>query len=180
MKKFCEIKGFTQIEVSTNYCSLKSLLYEVNGIIYKYRQTYAFPALVDTAREELTAKFKEIADLEITSGKHSPPRKEILQYGRNIVKALSEHNRSFKYDNSCVDAVTTSAKYQVRSFLQVKDKMTLTEGMEIMKRNLLLNDTIKIVEKECGTKISIPSFNRLQDDMISHLKSKLDAYAFAA
>ena len=43
-----------------------------------------------------------------------------------------------------------------------------------------MNDTIKIVEKECGTKISIPSFNRLQDDMISHLKSKLDAYAFAA
>lgn len=46
MKKFCEIKNFSQIEEKVNYCSLKSLLYAANAIIYNYRQAYAFPVLV--------------------------------------------------------------------------------------------------------------------------------------
>lgn len=180
MKRFNEIDGFTQIEVSTNYCSLKSLLYEVNGIIYKYRQAYAFPALVNAAKEELTAKFMEIASLDIKSPKHAKPREEILQCGRNIIKALAEYNRAFKYDGSCIEAVTTSANFQVRSFLQTKDKMTITDGEEMMRRNAMLYDTIKIIEAERNTKISVPNFYRLQDDIIGHLKKKLDAYTFAA
>ena len=111
MKKFNEIEGFTQIEVSTTYCSLKSLLYEVNGIIYYYRGAYAFTALVNAAKKELTDKFTMIARLDIKSSKHAKPREEILQYGRNIIRSLNEYNREFKYDNSCIEAVITSAKY---------------------------------------------------------------------
>lgn len=183
MKKFYEINSFTQIEVSTNYCALKSLLYEVNGIIYKYRLAYAFPILVNAAKEELTAKFKQMAELEIKSTKHSnhaKPREEILQYGRNIIKALSEHNQAFKFDNSCVEAITTSARFQVRAFLQAKDKMTITDGEEMMRRNAMLYNTIKTVEQECNTKIFVPKFIQLQGDIKNLINKKLDAYDFAA
>lgn len=180
MKKFNEIEGFTQIEVSTTYCSLKSLLYEVNGIIYYYRGAYAFTALVNAAKKELTDKFTMIARLDIKSSKHAKPREEILQYGRNIIRSLNEYNREFKYDNSCIEAVITSAKYQVREFLNTKDNMTIVDGEKMMIRNSIIYDIIKVVERECDTKIYVPTFMRLQDDIKNLINKKLDTYDFAA
>ena len=65
MIKFCEIKNFSQIEEKVNYCSLKSLLYAANAIIYNYRQAYAFPVLVKKAREEMIEVMQQILELKL-------------------------------------------------------------------------------------------------------------------
>ena len=178
MKKFCEIKNFSQIEEKVNYCSLKSLLYEANAIIYSYRQAYAFPALVKKVRDEMIEVMQQISELKLTSPKYKPQQEAILAKGRALVAALINYEREFQFDESCVEAINTSAKFQVRTFLQKKDMMTFSQGIDLLERNNLLYATIKTIEEQLSIKISIPSFFRLQDDIINRIKGDLDKYAF--
>lgn len=178
MKKFYEIDDFSQIEVKTSYCSLKSLLFDANGIIYKYLHTYAFPQFVSAAREELTKVMKQISDLEISSSKYRPQQEEILEKGRKIVISLQKYERGFQYDNSCIEAISTTAKYQVLDFLQTKDKMSFAKGLELLGRNNLTYSTIHTIEEMFSTKVNVSTFYRLQDEIINLLKTKLDTYAF--
>ncbi len=178
MKKFCEIKNFSQIEESTNYCLLKSLLFEANGIIYKYRQAYAFPLLVKQAKDEIIKTMQQISGLKLTSPKYKPQQEAILAKGRAIVAALTNYEQEFQFDESSAAAIDTSAKFQVRTFLQTKDVMTFSQGIDLLERNKLLYATIRTIEEQLSIKISIPSFFRLQDDIINRMKGDLDKYAF--
>lgn len=178
MIKFCEIKNFSQIEEKVNYCSLKSLLYAANAIIYNYRQAYAFPVVVKKAREEMIEVMQQILELKLTSPKYKPQQEAILAKGRALVAALINYEREFQYDESCVEAINTSARFQVHTFLDKKKTLMFAEGIGLLERNNLLYATIKTIEEKLSIKINIPSFFGLQDEIIAHMKENLDKYAF--
>lgn len=178
MKRFNEIQNFKNIEVKTNYCALKSALYNINGLIIKYKEAFAFPELVKAADEELVAAFKEIKTMKL-SEKHEKERAAILACGRDIIISLREYMRTFTYDNDCIDAAARTARFQVRNFIKSKNDMTINGGVEMLKRNMLVYEAIKNVEQNCKTKIEVESFYGLQDDVLNLVKKKLDGYAFA-
>lgn len=177
MKRFNEIQNFKNIEVKTNYCALKSALYNINGLIIKYKETFAFPELVKVADEELVAAFKGIKTMKLSEA-HEKERVAILACGREIIGSLRAYMRTFSYDNDCIDAAAKTARFQVGNFIKSKNDMTINDGVGMLKRNRLVYEAIKNVEHNCKTKIDVKSFYRLQDDVLHLVKEKLDGYAF--
>lgn len=178
MKRFNSIQDFKNIEVKTNYCALKSALYNINGLIIRYKEAFAFPELVKAADEELVAAFKEIKTMKL-SEKHEKERAAILACGRNIIISLREYMRTFTYGNDCIDAAAKTARFQVGNFIKSKENLTINGGVEMLKRNRSVYKAIKNVEQNCQTKIDVKSFYRLQGDVLRLVKEKLDDYAFA-
>lgn len=178
MKRFNEIQNFKNVEVKTNYCALKSALYNVNGLIIKYKEAFAFPELAKVADEELVAAFKGIKTMKLTE-KHEKERAAILACGRDIIISLREYMRTFTYDNDCINAAAKTARFQVGNFIKSKENLTINGGVEMLKRNRSVYEAIKNVEQNCQTKIDVKSFYRLQGDVLRLVKEKLDDYAFA-
>jgi hypothetical protein len=73
-----------------------------------------------------------------------------------------------------------SARYQVYSFLQSKDIININDALNMMRRNILINDSINEINIKLGANINERNFNRLQDDLITLVKEKIDSYAFAS
>ncbi len=178
MKRFNEIANFRKIEVKTDYCALKTALYNTNGIILKYIEAFAFPELVEAADKELCAAFEAMKAIKLTE-KHEREREKMIDCGRYMIRSLRAYLKTFTYGSDCVNAAVTTAKFQVRDFLNSKKTMTIERGLEFMKRNQLVYAAIKSVEQNCKTKVDVGTFYRLQDDVRNLIDGRLDSYAFA-
>jgi hypothetical protein len=180
MKKIKQIDNFKRIEVKTDYSRLRDLLYAVNGVMIKYNETYAFPNIVNVARKELIELFKQIAELKPPTNAFNLTRDKVLSKGRILVTSMNDYLKNFQYDDSCIDAASMSARYQVYSFLQSKDIININDALNMMRRNILINDSINEINIKLGANINERNFNRLQDDLITLVKEKIDSYAFAS
>lgn len=180
MKKIKQIDNFKRIEVKTDYSRLRDLLYAVNGIIIKHNETYAFPNIVKGVRNELIELFKQIAELKPPTNAFNLTRDKVLSKGRILVTSMNDYLKNFQYDDSCIDAASKSARYQVYLFLQNKDSININDALNMMRRNILINDSINEINIKLGTNINEWNFNRLQDDLITLVKEKIDSYAFAS
>lgn len=180
MNRFNKIENFKRIEVKTDYSKLRELLYAVNGIIIKHNDTFAFPAIVKEVRNELIILFKTISDLKPPIEVYKRTVQIVLDRGRILVSALNNYLKSFQYDDSCIEAAIKSARYQVQSFLKTKNSININDALYMMHRNILINDSINEINIRLGANINERNFNRLQDDLITLVKEKIDSYAFAS
>lgn len=180
MKIFYEIENFKQLTVHTSYGKLRDLLYEINGIIIRYQKCNAFPLMVECVLEELIAVFKKVSELQPQSEGHITDTLGVLNDGRILVRSLLRYNQTFQYDQSCVDAVIRSAKYQVWYFLKNRDKLDVNSAFVQLRLNQQIKKTINIINEKLGGNINITSFNLLQGDIISLIQKMAESYAFAA
>ena len=180
MKKIKDIENFKRLEGKSEYSQLRDLTYAINGVIIKYSETYAFPNIVNEVKNELVTLFKQIADLKPHKEAYDKSRQIVLNKGRDIVKALIRYNKNFKYDTSCIEAASKSAKYQVFSFLKNKEHLDFETAFGMMQRNKLINESINIINEKCDGKIFEPNFNRLQNDLIKLLVNTIESYDFAS
>lgn len=180
MKRFNEIENFKQLTVHTSYGKLRDLLYIINGIIIRYQKSNAFPTMVECVQDELVSVFKKISELKPQSEGYKTDTIGVLYDGKRLIHSLSEYNKAFQYDQSCIDAVIRSAKYQVSYFLNNRDKLDVNTAFVQLRLNQQIKKTINIINEKLGENINITSFNLLQGDIISLIQKKAESYAFAA
>lgn len=179
MKKFNEIDGITDIEVKTDFCELRIALYNTRGVIRKYLYAYAFPSLTNKFIEDLTAEANKVKQVKALD-KIKETQETIITKIQHLIKNLQEYLQSFTWDTSSVSAIETSAKYQVRVFLNSKDenKLTIENCIEMLQRNRLIYDSLRQAEKALGVRIESKSFMRLQTDIKTELQKLINAYDF--
>ena len=179
MRKFNEINGITDIEVKTDFCELRIALYNTRGVIRKYLYAYAFPSLANKFIEDLTAEANKVKQVKALD-KIKETQETIITKIQHLIKVLQEYLQSFAWDNSSIDAIEKSAKYQVRVFLNNKDenKLSIETCMEMLQRNKLIYDSIRQAEYALGVKIENKSFMRLQTDIKNELQKLIDVYDF--
>jgi ribosomal protein S8 len=179
MKKFNEIDGITDIEVKTDFCELRIALYNTRGVIRKYLYAYAFPSLANKFIEDLTAEANKVKQVKALD-KIKETQETIITKIQHLIKTLQEYLQSFTWDTSSVSAIETSAKYQVRVFLNNKDenKLTIENCIEMLQRNRLIYDSLRQAEKALGVRIESKSFMRLQTDIKTELQQLINAYDF--
>lgn len=179
MKKFNEIDGITDIEVKTDFCELRIALYNTRGVIRKYLHAYAFPSLVNKFIEDLTAEANKVKQVK-AQDTIKETQETIITKIKYLIKVLQEYLQSFAWDNSSIDAIEKSAKYQVRVFLNNKDenKLTIENCIEMLLRNRLIYDSLRQAEKALGVRIESKSFMRLQTDIKNELQKLINVYDF--
>ena len=179
MKKFNEINGIADIEVKTDFCELRIALYNTRGVIRKYLYAYAFPSLANKFIEDLTAEANKVKQVKALD-KIKETQETIITKIQHLIKTLQDYLQSFTWDRSSVSAIETSAKYQVRVFLNNKDenKLTIENCIEMLQRNRLIYDSLRQAEKALGVRIESKSFMRLQTDIKTELQKLINAYDF--
>ena len=179
MKKFKEIEGFGEIKLKTDFCELKGAIYSVNGLIYKYKESYAFQPLVTQLIAELTAEGVMIDSLKITE-KYQKQKADAIDRLKKVLYALNEYLKEYSIDQSFEDAIIISLRYQIGSFLKVRDekKLSVENCLDMLRRNQLLYNSMREIEKSLDTSIQMPNFIKLQDDIKRELYKFIDVYDF--
>ena len=179
MKKFKEIEGFGEIKLKTDICELKGAIYSVNGLIYKYKESYAFQPLVKQLIAELTAEGVKIDSLKIT-GKYQKQKTDAIDRLKILIYTLKEYLKEYSIDKSFEDAIIISLRFQIRSFLKVRDekKLSVENCLDMLRRNQLLYNSLREIEKSLNTTIQMPNFVKLQDDIKRELYKFIDVYDF--
>lgn len=178
MKKINQISDFRQMFNHSEYLSLRDLVYAINGVIMNYEDAYAFPELVNAAKQELIALFNKVSELRPLKESYKNNVAWVLENGRKMIASLTEYVKNFEYDNDCVDGAVKLARYQVQRYVKNKGKIDVATAFAMMKRNLLIEREIINVRSALGTPIEIPSFNLLQDDLMNIVKDEANSYAF--
>ena len=179
MKKFKEIEGFGEIKLKTDFCELKGAIYSVNGLIYKYKESYAFQPLVTQLIAELTAEGVMIDSLKITE-KYQKQKADAIDRLKKVIYALKEYLKEYSIDQSFEDAIIISLRYQIGSFLKVRKekKLSVENCLDMLRRNQLLYNSMREIEKSLDTSIQMPNFIKLQDDIKRELYKFIDVYDF--
>ena len=116
MKKFKDIEGFGEVKLKTDYCELKGAIYSINGLIYKYKESYAFQPLVKQLIDDLTAEEVMIDSLKITE-KYQKQKADAIDRLKKLIYALRDYLNEYSVDKSFEDAIIISLRFQIRSFL---------------------------------------------------------------
>ena len=114
---------------------VKLLQYNINNILFKYNNKYAFQPVIDTLKAELV---KAINDSNLKGNNEA---QELITKSREIYITLN----SYIVDNTGIDiAVDNSLKYLLYEFN--KNKLTLTIQQELILLNELkmLKDIITV------------------------------------
>lgn len=122
---------------------VKLLQYNINNIIYKYNNKYAFQPVIETLKAELV---KAINDSNL---KDNNEAQELINKVREIYITLN----SYIVDNTGIDiAVDNSLKYLLYEFN--KNKLTLTIQQELillnelkMLKDIISTNNITITER---------------------------------
>ena len=179
MKKFKDIEGFCEIKLKTDYCELMGAIYSINGHIYKYKESYAFQPLVKQLIDDLTAEGVMIDGLKITE-KYQKQKADAIDRLKKVIYALTEYLKEYSIDKSFEDAIIISLRYQIGSFLKVRDekKLSVENCLDMLRRNQLLYNSMWEIEKSLNTRIQMPNFIKLQDDIKRELYKFIDVYDF--
>ena len=179
MKKFKNIEGFCEIKLKTDYCELKGAIYSINGLIYKYKESYAFQPLVKQLIAELTAEGVKIDSLKITE-KYQKQKADAIDRLKKLIYALRDYLNEYSVDKSFEDAIIISLRFQIRSFLKVRDekKLSVENCLDMLRRNQLLYNSKREIEKSLNISIQMPNFIKLQDDIKRELYKFIDVYDF--
>ena len=179
MKKFNQIENFKTIscEAKVSTDELKALHYQANDIIFSYNMQFAFPKNVEQAIKQLTEVFVKIKDLDVKDAAKDK-KNEILDKGREIVKSLNEYTANFKYDDTCVCAIESMCKYQLSNYLQNKEDLTITTGVEMLEQNVVLRDIATDVATNINKQPNIKAFVRMQGEVVEILSKQLQNFSF--
>ncbi len=160
MKRIYEIINTKSIRLDNVKVSfqIKLLQYNINNILFKYNNKYAFQPVIETLKAELV---KAINDSNL---KDNNEAQELIKKVREIYITLN----SYKEDNTDIDiAVDNSLKYLLYEFN--KNKLTLTIQQEL----ILLNE-LKML-KEIITVNNITITDRIKNayKLIEQLKHSI-------
>ena len=86
----------------------------------------------------------------------------------------------YSVDKSFEDAIIISWRFHIRSFLKVRDekKLSVENCLDMLRRNQLLYNSKREIEKSLNTTIQMPNFIKLQDDIKRELYKFIDVYDF--
>ena len=162
MKRIFEITNTKSIRLDNVKVpfQVKLLQYNINNILFKYNNKYAFQPVIETLKAELV---KAINDSNL---KDNNEAQELITKVREIYKTLN----SYIVDNTGIDiAVDNSLKYLLYAFN--KNKLTLTIQQEL----ILLNE-LKML-KEIITLNNITITERIKNayKLIGQLKESIIA-----
>lgn len=139
---------------------IKLLQYNINNILFKYNNKYAFQPVIDTLKAELV---KAINDSNL---KDNNEAQELITKAREIYITLN----SYIVDNTGIDiAVDNSLKYLLYEFN--KNKLTLTIQQEL----ILLNELKMLKEIITVNNITITERIKNAYKLIEQLKESIIA-----
>ena len=169
MKKIEDIIKLKYIELENVKVkfTVKLLQYELNAVIYKYKQKYAFNEYITQFIDELTNKvtqsqpYKE-KDKEV---------EELLTRTRDIIIQLRNHNETpskqeFDY------AIDSALRYILFTFSKKKQEMGLYEEIELLNELKTIKSIIvsnKLTETD-RVKNSYKLMEQLQNNIINIIK----------
>lgn len=160
MKKIFEITNARAIKLENVKVpfQVKLLQYEINQLLYKYNNRYAFAPIISQLQEEIT-KLVNNSNL-----KNDKDCQELITKTREIYKSLT----SYKPDNKDIDiAVDNTLKYILYQFN--RDKLTL----DVHQKIEILNE-LKMI-KELITQHNLPITERIKNSyqLIEQLKRSI-------
>jgi hypothetical protein len=179
MKKFKEIKDFSEIKVKTDFCELKAAIYGVNSYIYKYKESFAFKPLVEQLKTDLISEGVKIDNIQV-SEKCTKHKTDVIAKLKCIIHGLTGYLKDYTIDNSFEEAINTSMRFQIRSFLKDREenKLSVENCLGMLKRNQLLYNSKTEIEDSLNIVINFPNFIKLQDDIKKELYKLIDVYDF--
>lgn len=138
MKKIEElkIKNITLENVKVKF-QVKLLQYNLNSIIYRYRQKYAFKEIVDELINKLT---KEVIKSNL---KEDEEAGEIITKAREIIKQLIIYSKNCNITpKEAQEGVDCSLRYILYYYSKNKERMELEEQIELLKELVLFKKVI--------------------------------------
>ena len=120
-----------------------------------------------------------IDSLKITE-KYQKQKADAIDRLKKLIYALREYLNEYSIDKSFEDANIISLKFQIGSFLKIRDekKLSVENCLDMLRRNQLLYNSMREIKKSLNTTIQMPNFIKLQDDIKRELYKFIDVYDF--
>lgn len=146
--------------------ALQNILYEVNELIFFFKQSFATYGIADLLIENFKKKLKALEEIDI-NGDAVNKKEEIEKILREYIKNLSVIKSERHSEDEIERAEQTMQKYLVAQYIKLKKmNMTVDQIVTLLKRNRLLADTL------C-TKY-LKSFSDMQNELLEMIYKKFD------
>lgn len=164
MKRIQEITNTPQIKlknVKINF-EVKLLQYQVNQLLYKYNNKYAFSAYITQLKEELVQLIK--SNESTIKNKQAF---ELLTILRKIYTTLNKHIA----ENPTPDAIDSTLKFLLFNYAKIKNTITIHQELDLyndlkLLKSIIEENNIPITPRIKNTDILI---NQLRESIIKKL-----------
>lgn len=136
MKRIQEITNTPQIKlknVKINF-EVKLLQYQLNQLLYRYNNKFAFPQYIQQLKEELVSLIK--SNEHVTKNKQSF---ELLTVSRRIYTTLNKHIA----EPPTPDTIDSTLKYLLFNYSKNKSTITIVEELYLYNELKLLKSIIE-------------------------------------
>lgn len=157
------IKSITLENVKVKF-QIKLLQYNLNNVIYKYNQKFAFPQFVDELKAEITNIVKSA---NLSEDKEAT---EVLTKARELYTTLN--NITFNYTiEELNEGIDTALKYILYNFNKNKLTLSLHNEVDMIQELKTLKDVIVInnIQHTDRIKNSFKLYEQLKNSIIARL-----------